>query len=82
MSLSVGISYANLTNESNALNLSLMLFQKVVLRRKDLGTRLKGAGAKEAAAAVLGTRQMVVDGTATRAGTPVVVAAGGKLARE
>jgi len=74
--------------------------QKVVIRRKDLRTRLKGAGAKEAAAAVPGTspegvgakeveaaavpgtRQMVVDGTVTRAGMPAVVVAGGKLVPE
>lgn len=54
--------------------------QKAVTRRKDLSTRPKGAGAKEVAAvAVPGTRQMVVDGTAARVGTPAVVAAGGKL---
>ena len=40
-------------------------FQKVVIRRKGLGTRPKGAGAKEVVA-VPGTRQVVVAGTATR----------------
>ena len=54
--------------------------QKVVRRRKDPGTRLKGAGAKAEVAAVLGTRWPVADGTATRARMPaMVVAVGGKL---
>lgn len=56
--------------------------QKVVLGRKDLRTRPKGAGAKEAVVAVPGTRQVVVDGTATRAGMLAVVVVGGKLAPE
>ena len=54
------------------LMLILQINQKVVIRRKDLGTRLKGAG-----------RQVVVDGIATRAGgMPAVVVAGGKLVPE
>lgn len=53
--------------------------QKVVRRRKDPGTRPKGAGAKAAVAAVPGTRWPVADGTAARAGTPaVMVVVGGK----
>ena len=57
--------------------------QKVVQRRKDPGTRPKGAGAKVAVAAVPGTRRPVADGTATRAGMPaMVVAVGGKLVPE
>lgn len=57
--------------------------QKVVLGRKDLRTRPKGAGAKEAVVAVPGTRQVVVDGTAaTRVGMLAVVVVGGKLAPE
>lgn len=57
--------------------------QKVVRRRKDPGTRPKGAGAKAAVAAVPGTRRPVVDGTATRAGMPaMVVAVSGKLVPE
>lgn len=60
-----------------------MPFQKVVRRRKDSGTRPKGAGAKAAVAAVPGTRRPVVDGTATRAGMPaMVVAVGDKLVPE
>jgi len=55
---------------------------QVALRRKDLWTRQKGVGAKEVAAAVPGTKQMVVDGTAARARTQAVVVAGGKLGQE
>ena len=83
MPLSIDISYANLTIQFEALNLSPVPFQKVVRRRKDPGTRLKGAGAKAEVAAVLGTRWPVADGTATRAGMPAMVGAvGGKLVPE
>ena len=61
--------------------LILQINQKVVIRRKGLGTRPKGAGAKEVVA-VPGTRQVVVAGTAARVRMWAVVAADGKLVPE